>query len=178
MDIRKLYSPLDILLAVDSLEHAQAAAALLNDLPLPPESRLTALGVGLPRSMHGRAALRGMDEVCAILQGKVAQITTRLLPGRPADELIIYADQHSTGLMVVGANDLHIRCGVLLLGTAQQVIEHARWPVLVVRAPYTGLRRVLLATDHSQHSRRALEHFLDFPLAPFITPLFHTISLT
>ena len=54
--------------------------------------------------------------------------------------------------------------GILLGGVAQQVVEYATTPVLVVRAPYHGLRRVLVVTDGSAHSRRAVQYLGKFPL--------------
>jgi nucleotide-binding universal stress UspA family protein len=44
------------------------------------------------------------------------------------------------------------------------VVEYGVWPVLTVRAPYTGLRQVLLVTDGSEHSQRALQYLAGFPL--------------
>jgi len=47
---------------------------------------------------------------------------------------------------------------------AQQVVEYARWPVLIVRAPYNGLNRVLLVIDGSEHSQRAEDYLARFSL--------------
>lgn len=54
--------------------------------------------------------------------------------------------------------------GILLGGVAQQVVEYSVSPVLVIRAPFRGLRRVLLVTDGSQNSRRAAGYLGKFPL--------------
>ncbi len=43
-------------------------------------------------------------------------------------------------------------------------MEYAPCPVLVVRAPYEGLRRVLLVTDGSPHGQRAMAYLANFPL--------------
>ena len=45
--------------------------------------------------------------------------------------------------------------GILLGGVAQQVVEYGHWPVLVVRAPYHGLRKILVVTDGSKCSEKA-----------------------
>jgi nucleotide-binding universal stress UspA family protein len=66
--------------------------------------------------------------------------------------------------MALGAKGLRTTLGILLGGVAQQVVEYAHWPVLVVRAPYAGLRRVLLLVDGSAYSQRALAYFARFPL--------------
>jgi nucleotide-binding universal stress UspA family protein len=47
---------------------------------------------------------------------------------------------------------------------AQQVVEYACCPVLVVRAPYHGLRHILLVTDGSPYSQRAARYLSQFPL--------------
>jgi nucleotide-binding universal stress UspA family protein len=43
---------------------------------------------------------------------------------------------------------------------AQQVVEYSTRPALVVRAPYSGLKRVLVVTDGSMHSQQALEYLV------------------
>jgi nucleotide-binding universal stress UspA family protein len=66
--------------------------------------------------------------------------------------------------MVVGATGLRATMGILPSGVAQQVVEHARWPVLVVRSPYEGLGRVLLVTDGSANSQRVTDYIVQIPL--------------
>ena len=77
--------------------------------------------------------------------------------GYPAEKLIEYAEQHRPDLIVVGAQGLRATLGILLGGVAQQVVEYACCPVLVVRAPYRKLTRILLVTDGSSYSQQALE---------------------
>jgi nucleotide-binding universal stress UspA family protein len=158
-------SPIAIQLAVDGSEHSLAATHLIGDLPLPPGSQVTALGVLTPRRSPGKVALMAaLDDVKMHLQAKGIQMFTGLLYGHPAAALIDFANEHRPDLMVVGARDLHATLGILLGGVAQQVVEHGRWPVLVVRPPYEGLRRVLLVTDGSANSQRAANYIAQFPL--------------
>jgi nucleotide-binding universal stress UspA family protein len=49
---------------------------------------------------------------------------------------------------------------------AQQVLEYALCPVLIVRAPYQGLRKILLVTDGSPSSLSAARYLGKFPLPP------------
>jgi nucleotide-binding universal stress UspA family protein len=65
---------------------------------------------------------------------------------------------------VLGAKGLRATLGILLGGVAQQVVEYAHCPVLVVRAPYQGLRRILVVTDGSAHSQYAARYLGKFPL--------------
>ena len=162
---KNLPYPLDIQLAVDGSEHSVAATSWIADLSLPAGSKVTALGVLAPRQSPGRAALlAALDEVKVHLLPKGIQVNTGLLHGHPAEALIDFADEHRPDLMVVGAKGLHATLGILLGGVAQQIVEHASWPVAVVRTPYSGLRRVLLATDGSPNSQSAVEYLAKFPL--------------
>ncbi len=68
--------------------------------------------------------------------------------------------------MVIGAKGEYATLKILLGGVVQQVVEHARWPVLVTRTPYHGLGRVLFATDGSPHSRLTAEYLAQLPLPP------------
>lgn len=158
-------NPLNILLAVDGSEHSLAAASLIRDLPLPPGSEVIALGVLTPRRTIGRAALQiAMEETQAAMLSNNVDAKTGLLHGHPAEQLTEFASEHKPDLIVVGAKGLRATLGILLGGVAQQVVEYAQCPVLVVRSPYAGLRRVLLVTDGSSYSQRAVNYLAQFPL--------------
>jgi nucleotide-binding universal stress UspA family protein len=162
-------SPLNIMLAVDGSEHSLAAIALLHDLPLHPESTITALAVLDLRHTLSRAALLAiLEKTQNRLEDTGLKITTGLLHGSPAEELTHFAEQHRPDLFVLGAKGLRATLGILLGGVAQQVIEYATWPVLVVRAPYTGLNRALLVTDGSTYSQRAINYIGTFSLPDHI----------
>lgn len=158
---------LNVLLAVDGSEHAMAAARLLNDLPLTGDSTITAVAALVPRDAANHATLESaLEQARTVLAGHDIQIETQLLTGSPPEVLIEFADQHSPDLIVLGARGLRATLGILLGGTVQQIVEYATWPVLVVRAPYTGLRRILLIVDGSEYSQRALHYLGRFPLPP------------
>jgi nucleotide-binding universal stress UspA family protein len=162
---RKLLYPQAIHLAVDGSEHSLAAAQLLRDLPLPAGSKIAVLGVLNPRNPPGRAALlASIEDVKAILQGSAAELSDGLLHGHPAQALIEFADEHHPDLMVVGAQGLSHTLGILLGGVAQQVVEHARWPILVTRAPYRKLRRILVTNDGSAGGEATIQYMTHFPL--------------
>lgn len=156
---------LSILLAIDGSEHALAAVNLICDLPLMPESSITALAVSdvpsSPRKASLQAALAGAE---TLLRGKGFTVQSGLLQGNPAAALAEYADEHKPDMIVLGARGLRSTLGILLGGVAQQVVEYARFPTLVVRAPYNGLRRVQLVTDGSEQSRRAEDYLARWPL--------------
>jgi nucleotide-binding universal stress UspA family protein len=161
----KSFLPVHIVLAVDGSDHARAAARLICDLPLLPDSEITALAVLTDRHLPGRATLlAALDEARRLLPHRGLHVRTELVPGHPAEVLTRFARQHRPGLLVVGARGQRSTLSILLGGVTQQVVEHAECPVLVVRAPYTGMRRVLLAVDGSPSSQRALQYLAHFPL--------------
>jgi nucleotide-binding universal stress UspA family protein len=156
---------LDIILAVDGSEHSFAAAHLLHDLPLAAGSSITALAVLVPRDASSHAQLEeALEHTRELLEGEDITIKTELLTGYPASELAEYADRQRPDLLVLGAKGLRATLGILLGGVVQQVVEYAVWPVLTVRAPYSGLKRILLVTDGSEHSERAVQYLAHFPL--------------
>jgi nucleotide-binding universal stress UspA family protein len=155
-----------IVLALDGSEHSQAGMNLIADLPLPPGSQLTALTVystgGPAVSIALQASFR--QKVRAIFKDRELMIDTQVLEGHPAEALIDYADSHNPDLIVMGAKGLRATLGILLGGIAQQVVEYAHWPILVVRAPYNGLQRILFVNDGSVHSQQAEAFLGSFPL--------------
>lgn len=157
--------PFNILLGVDGSEHCVAAAQLIRDLLLPADSVVSAVAVHAVRHSPRRSLLlAALDEVQAIAQSSGIKVSTGLLHGHPAHEIVAYADKHLPTLIAVGARGLRATLGILLGGVAQEVVEYARWPVLIVRAPYHGLHRILLVTDGSAASQQAAEYVAQFPL--------------
>jgi nucleotide-binding universal stress UspA family protein len=154
------------MLAVDGSEHAWAAVDLLRALPLPAETSIDALAVLIPReaSLKSWALMHVLETTEALFQDKGMNVVTKLLTGYPAEELTNFANQHKPDLIALGAKGLRATIGILLGGVAQQIVEYACCPVLVVRAPYTGLRRILLAIDGSTYSLRAAEFLTQLPL--------------
>jgi nucleotide-binding universal stress UspA family protein len=174
MCAEKVNQPMHILLAVDGSEHSLAAIHLLCDLPISqaqsPESVVMAVGVDDMRHRHQEnTLLTVLANTQQIFEQKGIACKTSLLHGNPAAEITHYAAESLPDLVVVGAKGLRATLGILLGGVAQQVVEYAFGPVLVVRAPYQGLRQVLLVTDGSAHSRKATEYVTQFPWPGAVT---------
>lgn len=157
--------PCHVLLAIDGSEHAYAAAALLQDLPLPKECTVSALGVFPPRDA-GNLYLyhKPLDQIEHDFKQHGIPISTELIAGSPAEVILDTAEANPTDLIVLGAKGLRATLGILLGGVAQQVVEYSRQPVLIVRAPYEGLQRALLVTDGSSHSQQTVEYLGHFRL--------------
>jgi nucleotide-binding universal stress UspA family protein len=157
--------PFQIQLAVDGSEYSTAAAHLLSDLPFPLGTSITLLGVVTPGRPPDESMLHeAMEAAKKILKKDGIDVKAVLLFGHAAKQLIEYGREHRPDLMVIGAKGLYATLKILLGGIAHQVVEHADWPVLVMRTPYHGLRRVLLATDGSQNCRLAAQYLAEFPL--------------
>jgi nucleotide-binding universal stress UspA family protein len=75
-----------------------------------------------------------------------------------------FATTFEADLVVVSAQYDSYDVGALLNRMARQVVEQARSPVLAVLAPFTGLRRILLAYDGSPHSQAAARFLTRLPL--------------
>lgn len=156
---------LNILMADDGSQHAQSAVKLLLDLSLPPRSRVMILRVFTPGQISGIPEFESSLEKTKH-QFLNAGITAGadLIVGSPAEKIIETAATKKSDLIVLGAKGLRATLGILLGGVAQQVVEYAHCPVLIVRAPYQSLRRVLLVTDGSVYSQHAARYLLKFPL--------------
>lgn len=165
--IKKFSSPqpFQIQLAIDGSEYSTAAVHLLSDLPFPFGTSITLLGVVTPGRPPDESMLHeAMEAAKKILEKNRIEVKTVLLHGHAAKQLIEYGREHRPDLMVIGAKGLYATLKILLGGIAHQVVENADWPVLVMRTPYHGLQRVLLATDGSQNCRLAAQYLAEFPL--------------
>ena len=157
----------NVFIAIDGSKHSLASIDLLKSLNLSGESRITLLAVVESlKSPHYYQFTRAIAEAEASLSILPFKINKHILQGHPAGELVRYADANKPDLILMGAKGLRATLGILLGGVAQQVVEHASWPVLVTRAPYEGLNRVLLVLDGSPCSENALSYSLSFPFPP------------
>ncbi|MBL7162621.1 MAG: universal stress protein [Anaerolineales bacterium] len=157
--------PKNILLAVDGSGHAFAATKLLGDLPLSSESLITAISVLIPRHAQFSTSLESLlEQAQKQLAISQARIQTEVIAGYPAEIINQFAAEHQSDLTVVGAKGLRSTLGILLGGVAQQVVEYSCCPVMVVRAPYDGLRRIMLVVDGSEHGLAAAEYLAHFCL--------------
>lgn len=151
--------PLEILLAYDGSKHAQVAVDYLCDLELSPQSHITALAVMPTQRITGHEKLHAdLERVQERLRTKGYQADFELKAGNPAATINAHALRDKVDLIVIGAQGLRSTLGILLGGVAQQVVEYSCCPVLVMRAPFHGLRRMLLATDGSDYSQQAIDY--------------------
>ncbi|MBI4772403.1 MAG: universal stress protein [Chloroflexi bacterium] len=136
-----------ILLAYDGSTHAQRAAELAGELarsqpggadirivcavdPVPME-----LGEPLYGRFTGERAAAGQEllEEARRLIGEGVELSTELLFGSAAEEVIKVALVRESDLIVMGSRGLGALKGLLLGSHTQKVVSHAPCPVLVVR---------------------------------------------
>jgi nucleotide-binding universal stress UspA family protein len=156
----------DLVLAVDGSEHANAATRFVKDLPLKEDCQISVISVLIPRNAQYHVFL---EEVLARTKASLEEtfsreVHTKLLTGYPAEQIVAYTEEHKPDLVAMGATGLRSTLGILLGGVAQQVVEYACCPVMIVRSPYQGIHNVLLTTDGSEHSHNALRYIQDCPL--------------
>ncbi len=151
------FHDINVLLAYDGSEHAWAAVDFLSGLPFS-HSKVTCLAVMGTQYISNHEALGASLKIAGEhLQTTGIETETILKAGNPAASIIEWADLHETDLIVMGAKGLRATLGILLGGVAQQVIENAKTPVMIVRAPFRGLKHLLVVVDGSTYSKRALQ---------------------
>jgi nucleotide-binding universal stress UspA family protein len=157
---------LNILLADDGSQHAQAAVEWLQNISLPPKSRIfvfRAFHSGqIPWISEFETAL---EKTKTRLSSLGYRVETELQLGHAASKILEIAEARKPDLIVLGAKGLRSTASILLGGVAQQVIEYACCPVLIMRAPHQGFCRVLLVTDGSPSSQSAMRYLRKFPLS-------------
>jgi len=162
---------MNILLGYDGSKHAQAALSLLCDLCPEglhtPTANITILAVFTPLMAGDQGMLRdSLEQAHALLANKCFQVTSEFVLGYPAEKLMEYAEKINPDLIVLGAKGLRSAFGILLGGVAQQIVEYACCPVLVVRAPHHDEHQWMLVTDGSDFSINATHYLSNFPIPP------------
>jgi nucleotide-binding universal stress UspA family protein len=167
MNAKPNRQPMNILLAVDGSEQSYEATKFLKDLPCFPACNLTALIVIVPRLTSFNYFIESVLEKTRSeldIPGGPTVYTRKLFGANPAHTINRVAEDNDAQLIAMGAVGLRSTLGILLGGTAQQVVEYAHCPVLIVRGEYQGLKRVLLVTDGSVHSQLAVQFLGRFHL--------------
>lgn len=156
--------PFHVLLAYDGSEHAQAAVQLMLALSrgakeCMQDCHITLLAVLPTQYIAGHEALElSLERESKLMQKEGMQVSSEIKAGNPADTINNYAQELQVDLIVIGAKGLRATMGILLGGVAQQVVEYSSCPVLVVRAPFKGINRLLMVADGSTHSLSAARY--------------------
>jgi|SRR3990170_1061295 len=153
-----------ILLADDGSEHSRSAVHLLGGLSFPETTTVHVLRVITPlQAAEHESFENSLEETRAAISAIGLDARSELLLGYPAEKIIETSEQLCPDLIVMGAKGLRSTLGILLGGVAQQVVEYACCPVMIVRAPYVDLSRILIASDGSDSSKAAIRFFGTLP---------------
>jgi nucleotide-binding universal stress UspA family protein len=165
MDAEKKAAQFKIMLGDDRSEHALAALSLLEDLPLPPGTDVTVFRAFSPTQATDLVLMEdALNQTCNRLKKHGLIAHPELLLGVPTVKFLRHAEEQKPDLIIIGAKGLRATTGILVGGVAQQVVEYAACPVLVVRAPYNGLRNIMFVTDGSASSQHALRFLGRLPM--------------
>ena len=86
-----------------------------------------------PIEAHGEAQREIIKDASDILTDAGVDHEIVLLHGRPADEIIRYAEESGTDLLVIGSRGLGALREFALGSVSHKVLTHAKCPVLVVK---------------------------------------------
>jgi nucleotide-binding universal stress UspA family protein len=167
----------NLLLAIDGSEHADSAVQFVRAMPLPEDCQINIISVLVPRNAQYHVVLEKVLESAKekIQEQRNTQVHTQLLTGYPAEQIIEFVEKSKPDLAVLGARGLRSTLGILLGGVAQQVVEYALCPVLIVRSPFQGIKNALIAIDGSTHSMYALQYIQNCPLPQDV--IFHILHV-
>jgi nucleotide-binding universal stress UspA family protein len=150
---------LNILLADDGSQHARSAVELVENIPKQLRGRVLILRAFDSGQMSALSEIEKALEVTASqLAARGFKVEKDIQLSSPIELILTKAEVKKPDLIVMGAKGLHATIGILLGGVAQQVVEYASCPVLIMRAPYQGLRRILVVTDGSPTSQSAVRY--------------------
>jgi nucleotide-binding universal stress UspA family protein len=153
----------NVLLAVDGSVSGQTAIKFVSHLPLPSGAIIHLLSVlAHDRSSNRDELTVALERASDLLEAQGMRTEKTLMVGNPALQIAHCGEQINCDLVVMGAKGSGANSKSILGSVAQQVVELARQPVLVVRDTFSELRSILFVTDGSDCSRRTLAYLMNF----------------
>ncbi len=159
-----------LLVGYDGSGPAREAARMAGLLAKGLAAKVTVIAVGqvaplvvVPTGMVVRVAeeqdfLSVARDGAEIARAMGADAEDRVALGDPADSIVDLATREGFDLTVVGHRGMGQVAGLVLGSVAKRIAEQAPCPALVVRGRAPGaIKRILVATDGSEHARRATE---------------------
>jgi nucleotide-binding universal stress UspA family protein len=153
-----------VLVYVDGSVHSQAGAEMIHALPLPSGSEVTLLAASTTEPKLAALLDASLGRAAALWVGDDVRVKRETMAGPKAESVVASATALQPDLVVVSAQNAASDVGRLLNGMVYQVVEQAPSPVLAALAPFSGLRRILLAYDGSSHSQAAARFLARLPL--------------
>jgi nucleotide-binding universal stress UspA family protein len=159
--------PTKILLATDGSEAARQATEAATDLAGKSGSELHVVHVwhDVPGFAHGfvkrelrRQGQETLDEQVERIEGSGGTVTqAHLRGGRTSEEIVGLSGELGVGLLIVGSRGLGAMQRILVGSHSEEIVHHARVPVLVVRRGDGAWppERVIIGEDFSDDARKA-----------------------
>jgi len=165
--------------AVRSLTHIHCTEALhivhVLDVPTPAYPMMMPkvsqeLYETVERNMREDGA-RLLKRIVSLLPMGIGPVTTHLVIGSPADQIVILAEQHQVDLILLGSRGFGPLKERLFGSVAHRVLTYAPGAKMILPGPLKALDRILLPLQGSTDAEQAL-HFLQqkpFRKPPMIT---------
>ncbi|MBL7164972.1 MAG: universal stress protein [Dehalococcoidales bacterium] len=172
-----------ILLVVDGSSYSEMATGILKALRFRSGTEVTVLTVVPEYTFLGRVSLSKVGRDASVRKEAQQQKALELLQeitqalsasrlkaeslvrwGNPAETILKVADEKRASLIAMGAKGQTDQPRFRLGSTAQKVMKYAKASVLLARNKPTAIKRVLLATDGSEHSDMVARFLLNVPL--------------
>jgi nucleotide-binding universal stress UspA family protein len=113
--------------------------------------------IGAETAALERLARGTLDAVVARVRDDLPAARAELRVGRPAEELVAFAESNQIDLLVTGTHGRTTVDRWIVGSVAQALIRTCRTPVLTVHSAATPFRRLLVATDLGPSSKRSVE---------------------
>jgi nucleotide-binding universal stress UspA family protein len=156
-----------ILVPLDGSDLAELALPYAEELATAFKSEIILLHVSEPSENHYRHMHElYVGEVADRMKERIRRVTPVVVSGKPADEIINYADKNKVGLIIMTS---HGRTGIMSWATgsiASKLLQAANVPLLLVRAAKPKrkvtrevlLNRILLPLDGSEAGEAAVAY--------------------
>ncbi|WP_437229890.1 universal stress protein [Planctomicrobium sp. SH661] len=176
-----------ILLAVDGSTHSQEAIRFVAGFPFQSPPEISLVHVCFVQDLHdfgdviSRDVNKLVDDFRAEGEKLLAQgakkfdnvspnVSTHMLDGHPAKEILRFAKETQSDLIVIGSRGLSSMNRFLLGSVSEKVALYAPCSVLVVRDPRGPdslvASNILIADDTSDEVTAAVDTFASLPLGP------------
>jgi nucleotide-binding universal stress UspA family protein len=156
-----------ILVPLDGSDLAELALPYAEELANVFKSEVILLHVSEPSEDHYRHMHQlYVEEVAQRLRERVRNVSALVITGKPADEIIGYAEKNDVGLVIITS---HGRSGIMSWATgsiASKLLQGIELPLLLVRAARPKrkaqkkimLNRILLPLDGSEAGEAAVAY--------------------
>jgi nucleotide-binding universal stress UspA family protein len=131
------------------------------DTPFPVRAR-SVLGREVVQELHERASSKTVESARRLLDRQRVAHEAVFLVGNSGEQVAGFARERRADLLVMGARGLGAFRAFVLGSTSQRVLAGCPVPAIVIRKPPARrvVRKVLIATDGSDSSARAVRAFL------------------